>query len=244
MRTSRNWRSDGFDRRRFLLLLAAGPLAAQVAEKANEGYKTEEGRERVARGLGDPDREERQKPRELLERLDLERGDVVADIGSGVGFMIPYFLEVIGPEGKVYAEDIQQDFLDKVAEKKKAEQWSNVETILGDQTDPKLPAGAVDLAFILDAYHHFNYPVETMARVRESLKPDGRLAVIDFYRSRPHPNWSEDRLQEHIRLDRDGFADEIASAGFELVETFDQLPHQYVLVFKKSEKAPARPAGR
>lgn len=216
-----------------LLALAGGLATAQVSQEANKGYQTEEDRERIARALDRPDREERQKPRKLIAALGIKNGDVIADVGTGVGFMIPYFLEAIGPQGKIYAEDIHQDFLDEVEQKKRENNWTNVETILGDQKDPKLPDGAVDLAFILDAYHHFNYPAETLKNIRRALKDDGRLVVADFYRSREHPRMSKQRLESHIRLDRDGFAREIASAGFKLERHFDHLPHQYVLVFSK-----------
>ena len=218
-----------------LALLFAAALPAQLSQKANEGYRTEEDRARVARNLDSEEREQRQKPRELLASIGLKEGQIVADIGSGPGFMEPYFMEVIGPTGKLYAEDIQQDFLDQVEAKVKENGWKNVETVLGDQIDPKLPKGEIDLAFILDAYHHFEYPRKTMAKVRESLAPGGRLAVIDFYRSRKHPTMSKERLMGHIREDRDGFATEIESAGFKLIRHFDHLPHQYVLIFEAAD---------
>lgn len=216
-------------------LLLAASLPAQLSKEANAGYQTPEDRARVARGLESEEREERQKPRELLASIGIKAGDVIADVGSGPGFMEPYFLEVVGPTGKVYAEDIQQEFLDGVQAKIKENGWKNVETILGGQTDPKLPKGAIDLAFILDAYHHFEQPQTTLGHIRDSLKPGGRLAVVDFYRSRPHPTMSKERLEGHIREDRDGFAAEIEQAGFKLVRTFDHLPHQYVLLFEKAE---------
>ena len=217
----------------FLLAASAVLLSAQVSKEANSGYQTKEQRERVASNLDRPEREKSQKPRELIAAIGVNNGDVIADIGSGVGFMLPYFLEAVGPGGKIYAEDIQQDFLDTVEEKKRENNWANVETILGDQKDPKLPSDQVDLAFVLDAFHHFSYPVETMRNIRRSLKPDGRLVMVDFYRSRHHPTRGEEWCEKHIRLDRDGFAAEIVSAGFKLERHFDHLPHQYVLVFRK-----------
>ena len=216
-----------------ILLVSVALLPAQLAKKANEGYRNEEGRQRVARNLDNPDRVKEQKPRELLESIGVEKGAVIADIGSGPGFMIPYFLEAIGPEGKVLAEDIQQDFLDTVEEKKKENGWGNVETILGGQTDPNLPAESVDLAFILDAYHHFEEPVETMKAIRAALKPGGRLALIDFYRSRTREGRSPDWTRNHIRADRDEFRAEVEKAGFTFERTFDHLPYQYALIFRK-----------
>ena len=209
---------------------------AQVAAEANAGYKTAEGRARVAQSLANPEREKEQKPRELIASIGVERGDVVADIGTGVGFMIPYFLEAIGPQGKVYAEDIQQDFLDQVQAHKAEQGWDNVETILGDQVDPKLPANSVDVAFILDAYHHFEQPAETMRAIRGALKPDGRLVVVDFYRSRSREGRDPDWAKTHIRADRDEFRAEIEAAGLVFERTFDHLPHQYALIFRKGDR--------
>lgn len=213
--------------------LAAIPASAQVATEANERYANEKFREGLAKSLDDPERVERDKPDRLVAELNLRPGDVVADIGSGVGFMIPFFLGAIGPGGELYAQDVQQDFLDKVEEKKAERGWSNVETVLGDERNPNLPADTLDLAFALDAYHHFNYPEETLAHILAAVKPGGRFVVVDFYRSRPHPRMSPERLAGHIRKDRDGFAAEIQAAGFELVRMFDQLPYQYALIFRK-----------
>lgn len=214
--------------------MVAGVGWSQVATDANSGYETREDRTRVARNLDNPDREDSQKPRELLAALGVKKGDTVADIGTGVGFMLPYLAEAVGPEGRVYAEDIFPDFLEKAQHKIDEHAWKHVQTVLGDEKDVKLPHGAIDLALILDVYHHFNYPHEVLASLRSALKPDGRVVVVDFYRSREHPRMPADRLENHIRLDRDGFADEIRSAGFELDRQFDHLPHQYVLVFKKN----------
>ena len=215
-------------------ILVASPLSAQVAEKANQGYQTEEQRQRVARNLDNPDRVERQRPVELLASLKINQGDTVADIGTGIGFMLPYLVDAVGPTGTVWAEDIQDDFLAKVKEKIQSNGWSNVKTVKGEQTDVKLRADSLDLGFILDVYHHLNYPSDTMGTVHKAIKPGGRLVVIDFYRSRAHPRMSKERRMNHIRLDRDGFAAEIEAAGFRLERHFDHMPHQYVLIFRKA----------
>ena len=225
--------------RRLLLLLAslslAASLPAQLSKEANAGYQTAEDRARVAASLANPEREKEQKPRELIASIGIEKGATVADIGTGVGFMLPYFQEAIGPQGKIYAEDIQQQFLDDVEKMVDAHEWKNVTTVLGDQVDPKLPAASVDLAFILDAYHHFEYPIETMQKIRASLKPGGRLVVVDFYKSRTRPGRDPDWLKNHIRADRDEFRAEIEKAGFQFQRTFDHLSYQYALVFEKGE---------
>jgi ubiquinone/menaquinone biosynthesis C-methylase UbiE len=215
------------------LVLFAASAWPQVAQRANQGYETAAERSRVAVNLDNPDRVQNQKPRELLASIGISKGDVVADIGTGIGFMLPYLVESVGPQGRVYAEDIFQDFLDQAQHKIDKQGWKNVKTVLGVEKNVKLPPAAIDLGLILDAYHHFNYPADELASIRRCLKPGGRLVVVDFYRSRPHPHMSPERLQEHIRLDRDGFAAEIEAAGFHLKRQFDHLPHQYVLIFTK-----------
>lgn len=225
--------------RKFLVvlsLLGCGAPFVYGQATPNAGYQTAEGRARVAQSLANPEREKEQKPRELIASIGVEEGDVVADIGTGVGFMIPYFLEVIGPEGKLYAEDIQQDFLDQVETHKVEQEWQNVEIILGGQVDPELPANSLDVAFILDAYHHFEHPVETMRAIRSALKPDGRLVVVDFYKSRPREGRDPDWAMNHIRADRDEFRAEIESAGLVFERMFDHLPHQYALVFRAADR--------
>lgn len=218
-----------------LLCIAVTVLAAsaQVAKKANKGYQTKEDRERVGKSLGSADRVERQKPVALLASIGIHKGDVVGDIGTGVGFMLPYLVDAVGPEGKVYAEDIQKDFLSKAKKRVKEGGWKNVKFVRGKQKNVKLPANSLDLAFILDVYHHFNYPETTLATIHKAVKPGGRLAMIDFYRGGKDANRSDEWYENHIRLDRDGFRAEIESAGFEFERTFDHLPHQYVLIFRK-----------
>jgi len=208
-------------------------LFGQVAEKANQGYKTKEDRERVAGSLGNPDRVERQKPAELLKAIGVKAGETIGDIGTGVGFMLPYMVDAVGASGRVYAEDIQDDFLEKAQAVVTEGGWKNVTFVKGGGKDVMLPENSLDLGFILDVYHHLNYPEVTMATVYKAVKPGGRLVVIDFYRSREHPRMSEERLKSHIRLDRDGFRAEIEAVGFKFDRTFDHLPHQYVLVFTK-----------
>jgi ubiquinone/menaquinone biosynthesis C-methylase UbiE len=216
-----------------LTAVTCASLPGQVAEKANAGYQTKEDRERVARNLGNPDRVERQKPAELLKAIGVKPDQTIGDIGTGVGFMLPYMIDAVGPTGRVYAEDIQDDFLEKAKAAVAEGGWKNVTFVKGDGKDVKLPENSLDLGFILDVYHHINYPQVTMASVYKAVKPGGRLAVIDFYRSREHPRMSEERRRNHIRLDRDGFKAEIEAVGFKFDRTFDHLPHQYVLIFTK-----------
>lgn len=204
-----------------LILTAA--VWAQVADDANKSYKTKEGRDKVAATLDDPHRDGRQKPLELIAAMNIKPGMTVADIGTGTGYMLPYLGNAVGPNGKVFGEDIQTDFLDRA----KAKNVANAQLILGTPTDPKLPPNSVDVALILDVYHHFDYPDKMLAAIRSGLKPGAHLVIVDYYKSAsPSPG--------HIRLERDDVAAEIEHNGFRLLSKREHIPKtQYMLTFEK-----------
>ncbi|MCC6365195.1 MAG: methyltransferase domain-containing protein [Bryobacterales bacterium] len=209
------------------LAALATPAWSQAAATANSGYKTHEGRERVAQGLNASDRESKQRPKELVEVLNIKPGSTVVDLGTGVGYMLPYLSEAVGPKGKVIAEDIFDDFLAKARENAASHSLTNVEFIKGIDRDPRLPADSADLVMVLDAYHHFDYPDKMLAVIAKSLHPGGRLAVIDFYKN-------GFRDPAHIRLDQDGVIREVESNGFELIHKQDHQPKvQYIAIFRK-----------
>ena len=214
-----------------LFVFLAGWAPAQVAVEANKDYQTAEGRARIAKTLEDPHRAERMKPQEMVAALEIQPGNTVADVGTGVGAMLQYLTEAVGPSGRVIAEDIAQDFLDKAKARIEANQWTNVTTVLGTEKTTNLPAGQVDLVFVLDAYHHFNYPAEMLASIARGLKADGRLALADFYRTR---RGAQDKdMSKHIRADRDEVIKEIEDNGFKLLSYKDQGTSQYLLLFRK-----------
>ena len=217
----------------FLLsLVAAFP---QVADKANEGYKTKEGRAAVAKTLGAADREARQHPREIVDAMGLKVGDQVADVGTGIGFMLPYLSHVVGDTGTVYGEDIQTDFLDQARRNVQLQHLTNVKFVLGTDRDPKLPAATLEGALVLDVYHHFDYPEAMLGHIRDSLLSDGKLVIVEFYKRRGAMG-DGDRALEHIRLDQDDLFKEVEANGFRLVSKSDLTPHsQYIAIFQKKE---------
>jgi ubiquinone/menaquinone biosynthesis C-methylase UbiE len=213
-------------------LLLAGGLFAQVASQANSGYKTEEQRQTVAKTLSDPARDEKQKPGELMRSAGIRPGMTVGDVGTGIGFMLPFLSKRVGPEGKVIAEDIFDDFLAAAKQRVANQKLENVTFVKGTETDPKLPEGAMDLVLALDVYHHFDFPDKMLAAIHKSLKPDGRLVIVEYYkRAEAMP---AGRALTHIRLDMPDVIKEVEANHFHLIAEKEHIPDsQYMLILTK-----------
>jgi len=215
------------------VLALAGALRAQVATQANSTYQTEAGRKSVAAGLADPARDERQKPRELVESMKLERGMTVADVGTGVGYMLPFLSHAVGPRGRVIAEDIFDDFLASAKQRAENQKLNNILFVKGSDTDPNLPEGGMDEVLVLDVYHHFDYPEKMLAAIHKALKPGGKLVIVDYYKS-PEA-MANGRAMTHIRLNKPDVIKEIEANHFHLVSEREHIPgSQYMLILEKS----------
>lgn len=166
----------------------------------------------------------------IVAALDLEQDLEVADVGSGTGFFTRMIAQEVGSTGKVYAVDIAQKSLDYVESVAKEEGITNITTVLGEHKTTHLPDASVDLIFLCDTYHHFEYPVFMMESIKKALRDDGRLVVVDFERVK---GVTPDFFYEHVRAGKGTFTDEIRDAGFELVKEIPLLKDQYYLVFKK-----------
>ena len=213
------------------LALAAG-LSAQVATEANSGYKTEQQRQGVAKGLANPERDNVQKPMQLIRDMGVRPGMTVADIGTGIGYMLPFLSRAVGSEGKVIAEDIFDDFLEGARQRAQSSKLANVTFVKGSATDPNLPEAQVDVALVLDVYHHFDYPEKMLATIAKSLKPEGRLVIVEYYK-RPEamPN---NRAMTHIRIDMPDVIKEVEANQFHLVSEKETIKNvQYMLVLEK-----------
>ena len=174
-----------------------------------------------------PEREREERTDRLIERLPLSRDDVVADIGAGTGyFSFPIARRV--PDGTVLAVDIQQEMLDMIEARKSNGDPSNVETVLGTITDPKLPSNGVDLILIVDAYHEFSHPFEMGTAMADALKPEGKLILIEYR--------AEDRsvpIKPLHKMSENQAIDEMRAIGLKHLRTEDFLPQQHFLVFEK-----------
>ena len=217
----------------FLALALAATLAAQVAREANSRYQTEAQRKQMAAGLGDPERDRDQKPELLVREMGLAPGMTVADIGTGVGFMLPYLSRAAGPAGHVIAEDIFDDFLSAAKMKSTQAGLQNVAFVKGTETDPLLPEGSLDMALVLDVYHHFDYPEKMLAAIHRALKRGGKLIVVEYYkRESAMPNG---RALTHVRLDMPDVIKEVEANHFHLLAEKERIRDvQYMLILEKN----------
>jgi len=214
-------------------LAFAGIVSAQVAGQANAGYKTPEGRKQVAASLADPARDRTLRPGQLMNEMGLKPGMTVADVGTGVGFMLPFLSKRVGSDGHVVAEDIEDDFLKLARESADNQNLSNVTFVKGTVTDANLPEGGVDIELVLDAYHHFDYPEKMLASLHKALRPDGKLVIVEYYkRETAMPNG---RALTHIRLDMPDVIKEVEANHFHLIEEKERIKNvQYMLVLEKN----------
>lgn len=204
-----------------------------VAPGINDRYATDEGRAVTRKILEGEGRDTYQKPAELIRNMELGAGTIVCEIGAGTGYFTPFLARAVGGSGKVYAQDPQPEFLEVLKEKTVSLALSNVELVRGTYTDTNLPDGVCDVTFVLDAYHHFEWPQQMLKAMRRDTKPNGRLIIVDWYR-RPNPvfsTWAIDPMK-HLRLDLDGVVEEVVGFGWEHVDTRRFLDHQYFVVFR------------
>jgi ubiquinone/menaquinone biosynthesis C-methylase UbiE len=218
----------------FTGLALGGALCAQVATDANSGYQTQQGRQSVAKGLANPERDNTQKPQVLIREMGIEPGMTVADIGTGVGYMLPFLSRRVGASGRVIAEDIFDDFLNAAQQRVAEMTLTNVAFVKGTESDPNLPDGKVDVALVLDAYHHFNYPEKMLAAIHRALTPKGRLVIVEYYKRETSMGG---RALTHIRLDMPDLIKEVETNHFHLLEEKEHIRNvQYMLILDKSDK--------
>lgn len=181
-----------------------------------------------AEWLERPEREREEMPNLLVELLNFKQGDVVADIGVGTGYIARRIAPKVGDMGTIYGVDIQQEMLDRLAEKMTEAGITNVKGVLGTITDPKLPPNSVDVALMVDVYHEFSHPYEMMQNICRALKTGGRVVFVEYR--------AEDASVPIKRLHKMSELQVIREATphpLVWVETLDKLPWQHVIVFEK-----------
>lgn len=173
----------------------------------------------------------------IVDASALKPGMAVADIGAGTGLFTELFARAVGERGRVYALDISAEFMRRVEERMRGQDLANVQTVVNDARDTRLPAGSIDLAFVCDTYHHFEDPRAMLTSIRRALRPGGRLIVIDF---RKQPGISSEWVMGHVRAAKQTVIEEIMAAGFTLRRDADLEPEgmllsNFFLEFTKTE---------
>ena len=176
-------------------------------------------------------RDQWQHPQKVIEALALRPGDHVADLGSGSGYFTYRLAEAVGPQGKVYAVDVDREMNDLVAKAIKGKNIGNIEVILARLDDPLLPPTGVDLVFTVNTYHHFENRVDYFHKLRKYLRPGGRIAVIDFDRRAWFEGmWKHYTPAEFIKR-------EMEQAGYGLKRELTFLDRQSFLIFVPDPQA-------
>jgi SAM-dependent methyltransferase len=168
----------------------------------------------------------------IVEALAVSSGMTVADIGAGTGLFLPAFDRGVDSEGRVYAVEISPRFLAHLRERAKREGLSRVEVVEGLEDSVALPAASVDLAFVCDTYHHFEYPRSTLQSLYTAIRPGGSLVILDFERI---PGKSGEWVLKHVRAGKETFRREIETAGFRFEGEIavEGLKENYVLRFRR-----------
>jgi ubiquinone/menaquinone biosynthesis C-methylase UbiE len=176
--------------------------------------------------LEGPDRVAWQKPDQIMDALGIADGSVVADLGAGGGWFTVRLARRVGPQGVVYAEDIQKEMIESIERRVQREGLRNVRMVLGMAADPKLPKGAMNAVLIADVFHEVEHPVELLRNVRNSLTPTGRLGIVEHRKDGWGPGPPLDE-----RIDEAAVLKDAESAGLRLISRETFLPYQYLLVF-------------
>jgi ubiquinone/menaquinone biosynthesis C-methylase UbiE len=179
-----------------------------------------------------PEREREEKPDRLVELLGLKAGQSVADIGAGTGYISWRMARKVGSEGKIYAVEIQREMLDLLERNMKQRDVTNVVSVLGTITDPKLPADSIDLVIMVDVYHEFSHPHEMMQNIVRALKPGGRVAFVEYRAEDPDVPIKRVHKMSEAQVKK-----ETAFLGLKWEKTISELPQQHLIIVQKAEKA-------
>jgi len=176
-----------------------------------------------------PERESEENVEGALDAIGLKSGMTVAEVGAGTGYVALRMAKRVGPSGKVYANDVQPQMLVLLRNNAAKGEITNVETVLGSETDPKLPAGQMDLIILVDVYHEFSQPQKMLQGIRRALKPDGRLVQLEYRKEDPNVPILPDHKMSVAEAKT-----EVEAEGFKLEPVIETLPRQHILIYTKA----------
>jgi predicted methyltransferase len=179
-----------------------------------------------------PGRDDEQRPDEVIRKMRLKDGDVVADLGAGSGYFTRRLAKAVAPSGRVYAVDIQPEMIGLLKRSVEKEGLTNVVPVLGTGDDPKLPKGGLDWILLVDVFHELQQPQAMLARMREALRPTGRVALVEYRLEGP----SALHIRKEHRMSPKQVLAEWEPAGFRLVVREEFLPTQHFFVFEKAKE--------
>ena len=174
------------------------------------------------------EREQEEQPDLALRLLKIAKGSAVADVGAGSGYMTLKLATIVGPTGRVYANDIQPGMLNLLRKNVASARVTNVTPVLGTIDDPRLPAAALDLVIMVDVYHELSQPQKILAHIREALKRDGRLVLFEYRAEDPAVP-----IQPLHKMSVAQAKLEVEHEGFRLSKVQEDLPRQHLLTFTK-----------
>lgn len=173
------------------------------------------------------ERESEEQPQLVIDALEIEPGQTIADLGAGSGYYSFRIAPLVGPAGKVLAIDIEPRMLEAIAERARREHVANVTTVHSSAQDPNLAPGSVDLLFMVDVYHELEYPYEMMTKVRAALKRGGRVALIEYRGEDP-----DVLIKPLHKMSERQVRREMQAAGFRHLKTVRTLPLQHLIIFE------------
>jgi predicted methyltransferase len=219
------------------VLAAAAGLAVGQDKSVRPGINKPFENPSVAEYLGKFEVESREifaRRQEILAACKLKPGMVVADIGAGTGLFTRLFASQVGPDGKVFAVDIAPKFIEYIENTSRKQGLRNVVGVVCKPDSVELAPNSIDLAFVCDTYHHFEFPFKTMASIHRALRPRGRLILVDFRRI---PGKSSAWIMNHVRAGQEVFTREIVETGFRQVEEGNFLKENYLVRFEKVDRS-------
>lgn len=175
------------------------------------------------------ERELEELPETAIDKIGVKPGMVVADVGAGVGYFTVRVAKRVAPGGKVFAVDVQPEMLAILKDRARKAKLTNIQPILGSESDPHISPASCDLILMVDVYHELSQPQKMLQKMKQALKPDGRLVLLEYRKEDPHIP-----IRPEHKMSIEEAKAEVESEGYKLEKTLNDLPRQHIFIFKKN----------